>query len=132
LEEVALVNEELLSLVCIVHFFSVGRDQTVEKSIEIFLVVRCLLLSAFLGSKDSSQALGFLPATAEVRRDLDDYIGHRQVDGGVTYRRQENTVHVIGLLEVLKNVKTFLLRDHTLNIGTHEFSSQFFEREQIV
>lgn len=122
-----MVDEELLSLVRIVHFFGVRRDKTVEKSIEIFLVVRCLLLSAFLGSEDTTQSLGFLPATTEVRRDLDDHIGHWKVNRRVTHRRQENTVDIIGLLEVLKNVKAFLLRDHSLNVGTHEFSSQFFE-----
>jgi hypothetical protein len=52
-------------------------------------------------------------------RHLDDNVGCWQVDGSVSSLGEEDAIDVIGLLEVLKNIHSFLLRDFTVDEGTH-------------
>ena len=75
LERVALVNEELLALVSIVHLLRVGGHQRVEVRIVVVQISSRLLLCVLLWSENATESLSFLSARLEVRRNLDDDIG---------------------------------------------------------
>mmetsp|Transcript_9423 Transcript_9423/g.38567 ORF Transcript_9423/g.38567 Transcript_9423/m.38567 type:complete len:261 (-) Transcript_9423:1404-2186(-) len=98
---VALVQQELLPLRRVLHLGRVPRNQTVEVRI-------VLALGPLLGPKNSAEALCLLSARAKVRRDLNEDISLRQVDGVVAHLRDEHHVEIGAVLEALQDLNALV------------------------
>ena len=84
LESIALVHQELLSLVREVHLLGIRGHQRVKVRIEIIQICIHLCLGISFGPQNSAKSLCFLLSRAKMGGDLNDDIGRGKVDGGVT------------------------------------------------
>ena len=80
LERVALIDQELLSFVSIVHLLGVSGDQRVEISIVVVHVGGRLFFGVLFGAQNATEALSFLLSGGEVRGDLDDHVCCGQIN----------------------------------------------------
>jgi len=123
---ITLIHQKALTFARKIHLDGILWNQRVKESIVFFGN------GAFFRTKNSAQSLGFLTPRPAVWWNLDQDVCVRQVEGRVSYFTDEDGVHFRVQFEILKDLKSLILRGRPVNVRFVHFDRVMLQCEDVV